>query len=892
MSLARIRSFFRNLVHKPALDEDLNQEVSSYLDLLTAERMREGMGRAQAERAAKLELGGSEQVKEKVRDIRAGAWLETLVQDIRFGIRMILHNPGFASLVVITLALGIGANTAIFSVVYGVLLRPLPYAEGSQLVVLKQEAKKANLANVNFSPKEIFDYRDGNHTLQSVVEYHSMMFLLLGNDTAERVQTAVVSANFFDVLGVKPLLGRTFVSSDEDKNADAVLVLSFKYWQTHQGADPHVVGKVFQMNNRPHTVIGVLPPIPQYPAENDVYMPTSQCPFRANPNNIANRQFRLISAAFGRLKPGVSLEKAQADLSTVAHQMEAAYPKDYPREYGYGITAAPLQTELTHRARTTLIVLLAAAGFVLLIACANVANLMLARILKRERELALRTALGATKARVIRQLLTEAVMLAMGGGILGLIIAPSALQVLVKFAARFTTRAAEVKMDWPVLLFTLGASLLAGIVAGFAPALASSRQVFDALKQATGQATASASRQKLRGALVIAQVAISFMLLVGAGLMLRSIVTLERTDPGFRLDHLLTMRLSVNFTHYQTSAAGEQLSSRLLEKLSTTAGVDSVGLASNYPFSRQGIIAGPGRNSVQIEGRLLTPGQVPPQVDADVVSTDYFTTIRQPLLMGRSFTDHDDQKSLAVAIINQSLMRHFWANEDPIGKRFSFDQGQHWNTIVGVVADAREYGLERGIPEKVYVPEQQNGGATGGANRLVLRTSVDPMSIYPTVRAAIHSVDPQLAVDQVDSMERLQQDSLTSPRTTTILLAIFAGIALLISATGIAGVMALSIGQRTRELGVRLALGQSRSSVIQMVVRQGLALAIAGTALGVAGSLGLARLLSSLLYQTSPTDAFTYTAVAAVFLAAASLACFLPAHRITAIDPSMSLRQE
>jgi predicted permease len=891
MSLARIRSFFRNLLRRPQVDEQLDQEVTSYLDLLTEENIAAGMSRQQALRAAKIELGGSDQVKEHVRDVRSGAWLQSLFQDFHFGTRMIAHNPGFSALVILTLALGIGANTAIFSVVYGVLLRPLPYVNGSQLVVLRQEAAKANIRNVAFSPKEVLDYRDYNHTLQSVVEYHSMSFLLLGKDSAERVQTGVVSANFFDVLGVKPVLGRTFISSDEDKHADAVLVLSYQYWQRHQGGDPNIVGKVFQMNNRPHTVIGVLPPIPQYPAENDVYMPTSQCPFRSDPKNIANRQFRLISAVFGRLKSETTLLAAQADLSTVARQLETSYPKDYPKEYGYGLAVAPLQTELTQRARTTLIVLLAAAGFVLLIACANVANLMLARILKRERELAVRSALGASKSRLIRQLLTESIMLAVTGGVLGLLIAPPALRLLVQFAARFTTRADEVKMDWPVLLFTLLASVGAGILAGVAPALASGRGT-DALKQATGQTTASNARQRLRAALVVAQVAVSFVLLVGAGLMLRSIVTLQRVDPGFRLDHLLTMRLSINFTHYKSPEDGEQLSDNLLRRLSAVGGVESAGIGTNYPFSRQGIIGGPGKNGIQVEGRLPTPGAVPPQVDADLVSPEYFTTIRQPLLLGRAFTDHDDEKALKVAIVNQSLKRHVWPSENPIGKRISSDQGKTWITIAGVVGDAREYGIERGTPDHIYLPVMQNGGATGGANRIVLRTALDPLSVLPLVRAAIRNVDPQLAIDQVDTMERLQQDSLASPRTTTILLGIFAGLALLISGTGIAGVMALSISQRTRELGVRMALGQSRRSIIQMVIQQGLALAIAGTVLGIVGALGLARLLSSLLYQTSPTDALTYMAVALVFLSAALVSCFLPAHRVTMIDPSQCLRQE
>src|SRR3954463_9369938 len=559
MSFARVRSLFRNLINKEAVDEQLDEEVSSYIEMLVDEKIKSGMTRDKALRAAKIELGGSDQVKEEVRSVRSGAWLDTLRQDLRFGWRMIVRNPGFSALVVGTLALGIGANTAIFSVVYGVLLRPLPYLQGGNLVVLKQQATKANQDNIAFSPKEVFDYRDYNHTLQSVVEYHSMTFLLLGKDTAERVQTAVVSANFFDVLGVKPMLGRTFVSSDENKDADAVLVLSHEYWMNHQGADPNIVGKVFQMNNKPHTVIGVLPPIPQYPPMKDVYMPTSQCPFRSNPKTVANRQARMLPAVFGRLKPGVSLQAAQADLSTVARQLESSYPKDYPKEYGYGVAVAPLQAELTRRARMTLLVLLGAAGFVLLIACANVANLMLARVLKRERELAVRSALGASRLRIARQLLTETVLLALGGGALGLAIAPPVLQLLVKFAARFTTRASDVKLDWHVLVFTFIVSVAAGLLFGMAPAFSSTGQLSDSLKQAGNQSSTSLGGRRLRAALVVAQVTVSFVLLIGAGLMMRSIFALERVDPGFRADRLLTMRVSINFTKYDTNAKATAL---------------------------------------------------------------------------------------------------------------------------------------------------------------------------------------------------------------------------------------------------------------------------------------------------------------------------------------------
>lgn len=880
MTTTRVRSFFRNLFRKQQVDAQLDQEVSSYLVMLIDEKMARGMTREQATRAAKIELGGSDQVKEHVRDVRSGAWLDTLLQDLRFGVRMIARNPGFSALVILTLALGIGANTAIFSVVYGVLLRPLPYPHGEDLIVLHQYAKKINIPNVPFSVKELDDYRQ-NHTLSGIVEYHSMAFLLLGDNSAERVQTGVVSHNFFDVLGVKPLLGRNFLESDESPNADAVLMLSYDYWQHHQGGDPNIVGKVFHMNNRPHTVIGVLPPIPQYPAENDVYMPTSACPTRSSKAFRENRDARMMMA-FGRMKPGIPLEKAQADLSTIAHRLEATYPQSYKPEYGYGLTAAPLQSELTQRARMTLLILLGASGFVLLIACANVANLMLARVLKRERELAVRSALGASRVRIARQLLTETVLLALGGGALGLLIAPPVLQLLVKFAARFTTRATEVNLDWHVLVFTFLVSVAAGLLFGMAPAFASTGHLNEALRQAGNQSSTNVGGQRLRAGLVVAQVTVSFVLLIGAGLMMRSILTLEHVDPGFRPDRLLTMRISWNFTKYDNAKANTLLE-QLLLRVSNTSGVESAAVATNFPFNPGGIINGPNANVMRIQGRPERENAA--TVDTPFVSTNYFETLRQPLVAGRTFTQQEEEDTIQrVAVINEALARHRWPNQDPIGQHVSFDDGKHWAEIVGIVGDVREYGLAKSPEDQVYLP--------GLSNWLVVRTAADPSGLASLISSTIHSIDPQIAIDRVSSIERLQQESVASPRITTILLGIFAALALAISATGIAGVMALSVSQRSHELGIRMALGQSRSSIVQMLLQQGLILAAGGTIMGIIGALVLGRLLASLLYNTSTRDALTFFGVSFVFLVVAGLACMLPAHRVTYIDPSRALRQE
>jgi len=664
-------------------------------------------------------------------------------------------------------------------------------------------------------------------------------------------------------------------------------VLSYKYWPTRHGGDPNIVGKVFQMNNRPHTVIGVLPAIPQYPTESDVYMPTSQCPFRSSPAFIQNRQARMMNA-FGRLKPGMPLKQAQADLATIASQLEKAYPDVYQKGQGYTLAAAPLRDELTRRARSTFLVLLGAAGFVLLIACANVANLLLARLLKLERELAVRAALGASKARLVRQLLTQTVLLSISGGALGLILAPSAVTLLAKFAERLTTRAAEVKIDTPVLLFTICVSIATGLLFGLAPAFSSSRHVNDALKQGTGRTTASPGRQRLRGVLVIAQVAVSFMLLIGAGLMIRSFVRLQEVNPGFNPDQLLTLRLTPSFSRYSTNEQFVTLWHNVLRRISGLGALQSVALASNFPFDPDGIASGPGNTAFEIEGRHVPKGELAPLVDITVISPDYFQTIRQPLVEGRNFTQHDTAKALKVAVVNQTMVRHRWPAQDPVGRRITFDGGKTWVTIIGVVGDVKEYGLDRPVGDEIYLPVDQGAFA----NNLVVRTAIDPLTILPLVRSALHDVDPQLAVDHVATVERLQHESVASPRVTTILLGLFAALALVISASGIGAVMALSVSQRRHELGIRMALGAPRNSILHMVVRQGFAWALAGTVLGIVGAVALTRLLAALLYATSPTDVLTFSAVSLLFLAVAAVACFIPARQVTSIDPLVALRQE
>ena len=897
--MSRLFSIMRFLFRRAKVEREIDQELQYHVDRQTEVNIARGMDPREARRQAILSVGPIGSLKEDCRDARTGQVFETLWRDVRYGMRVLRKNPGFSLVAILTLALGIGANTAIFSLVYGVLLRPLPYQNGGELVVLHQQRTKAAVPNIPFSVKELEDYSRQNHTLQGIVEHHTMVFLLSDKVSAERVQSAVVSGNFFDVLGVKPILGRTFVAADDELGAAPVIVLSYQFWQQHRNGDPEIIGKVFQMNSKPHTVIGVLPPIPQYPSESDLYMTTVQCPTRSSAGFRANRRGRLMTA-FARLKPGVKVDQAQADLAVVASQVERANPDVYSPQQGYAMAAVPLRDDLTKTARTTFLVLLGSAGFVLLIACANVANLMLARLLRLEREISVRIALGASRGRLLRQLLTESVLVSLTGGLLGLGLAPLALSVLVRFASRYSTRAAEVRIDAPVMLFTLLIAVATGIVFGLAPAFSSSKKAAESLKQVGGRSTAGIGRQALRNGLVVAQVAVSFILLTGAGLTLRSFLKLTEVNPGFRTDHLLSMRMTPNFTKYtQNPSQIPTLMDSITRHLKGINGVDAVTLVSSVPLSPSGIASGPGNNDFRIFGRSLTPGELAPTVDITVADPYYFQTIGQAVIEGRGFTEHDDAKMPLVAVINQTMARRNWPNGSAVGQRIAFAfKPDTWIEIIGVAADTREYGLARPTKDEIYMPMAQNyphsvtaavGGFTGN---LIVRTSFEPTAVTPLVRAAMQEIDPFIGLDQIGTIESFQYESMAPPRVTATLLGIFAALALLISTSGIAAVMTLAVTQRTKELGIRIALGAERSSIVAMVVRQGLSLAILGVAAGICGAMALTRLLSSLLFATSPTDVLTFLGVSLVFLAVGAIACFVPARQVTAIDPIIALREE
>jgi putative ABC transport system permease protein len=810
--------------------------------------------------------------------------LAMFAQDARFALRMMRKNPGYTLAAVLTLGLGIGANSAIFSVVNAVLLKPLPYEHGDRLVVLQQQAPRAGLLHQPFSVAETNDYRTQSHSLDGLVEYHNMNFILLGRSEPERVVSGVVSWNFFDVFGVKPLFGRSFRPEDEQHGAPAVLMLSYEYWIRSFGGDPTVVNKRFTMNDKIHTVIGILPPVPQYPDENDVYMPTTACPFRSRPAFIANRQSRMMQV-FGRMKPGISVSQSQADLNRVAANLQRAYPNDYPPAIDYSIRTSSLEEELTHNARPTMLVLLGAAGFVLLIACANVANLNLARMVRRERELAVRAALGAGRVRMFRQLLTESSLLAVIGGGLGLLFSWGALNLLVSFAARFTPRAREIHLDSTVLLFTLGVAVLTSVLSGTAPALAARDTVVDGLKEGGVQSTIGVGRRRMRSLLIVAQVAVSFLLLIGAGLMLRSFQKLQHVDPGFQPENVLTMQIGLDFTKYNSDDKQRAFFESFLDKVQAQSGVKSAAASMMIPLTSDMRMSG----DFQLEGQTPVLGQALPVADFRVVSENYFDTLHIPVLEGRAFTRADRPGVPDVAIVNRTAARHFWGTQDPVGKRFSTNGGKTWTQITGVVGDIKQYGLDKDAADEIYVPLAQSPLLDA---ILVVKTSVEPMSVARGIIELLYAVDPNQPAARVRSMEQVRAESVAAPRLTANLLSLFALLALTIAATGIGGVMALAVGQRRHEIGVRMAIGARPVEILRMVLGQGMALALVGITLGLMGAFALTRLLQGLLFEVGPTDPLTFVGVAIVLSAATLVACYVPARRAARVDPIIALRME
>jgi putative ABC transport system permease protein len=808
--------------------------------------------------------------------------LAILRQDARYALRRMAKEPGYVAIAVLILALGIGANTAIFSVLNAVLARPLPYAHGEKLLQVQQVAPQATISEMQFSVPEIDDYRRRNRTFEELAEYHSMVFTLLGQGDTERVRTGVVSAGFFRMFGVTPALGRDFRAADEQSNSPPVLLMSHEYWQ-RKGRDPDIVGKVFRMNDREHTVIGVLPPVPQYPHENDVFMTTAACPFRSAPRFVGNREGRMMKL-FGRLKSGVTPEQAQADLAGIARQLAREYPEAYPAERGYEVISTPLKDEVTRKARPMLWLLMGAATFVFLIACANVANLTLSRLVRRERELLLRSALGASSSRLFRQLVTESLIVAGLAAGLGVLLASSGMELLRELAARLTPRASEISLDRSAFLFTFAGAALVSIIFGSLAALSSRRDLSQGLRDGSWYVALRSRRLSLQPVLVICQVAFSFMLLIGAGLLTRSLINLWMVDPGFVRQNVVAANVDLNWARYVTEEDWRNVGARLRDKLRSQPELLSAAVSSSFPLDPDAVAYRPWIEQFEI-GEGLPGGTAAVRI----VTPDYFEILGIPILKGRGLEDSDNESGPLVAVVSLSFARRHWGEANAIGKTISRSGEEQSATIVGVVGDVKEFGLNRDAPDEVYASAAQHPNHMGA---VLVRSAGDPAATIKAVRRAIRDVDPEIAITRVETLNQTSSDSLALNKMTTHLLSLFAILALVIAVSGVSGMLSLSVSRRVHEIAIRRALGASAANVLGLIIRQGMIQVLVGIGLGWGGAALLTSALRELLYEVTPTDSITFLGVSSLLALAGLVACYIPAARALRIEPHLVLKSE
>jgi putative ABC transport system permease protein len=883
---------FRLPSRRDALDREISQELQSHIDQEIEHRQKQGMSAEEARRTALRDFGGVQRVREEVQDARGMTFWDVLWQDARFGLRSLRRSPGYLLAAVTILALGIGANTAMFSVIRGVLLKPLPFRDQERIALVHQEAPGARITDAGVSIPELISYRERLSSMRDLVEYHQMNFTLLSQGEPDRVDTGVVSGNFFTALGVTPILGRSFTDADAKLGAEPVLLLTYGYWQEKFGSDPKVIGTAVTMNDKRHTVVGVLPPFPQYPDRNDVYMPTSACPFRASSEATMASDFRSFAGltVFGWLREGATAEQASTEIRTLAASFAQDHAKDYPSNSGFTGHAAPLREELVRDARPMVLALTLATLLVLVIACANVANLALGRAVSRSRELAVRAALGAGRGRLIRQLVTESLLVSLVGGVLGVLLARVSLVWLVPFIGRFTSRTGQIDIDAGVLMFTLIASVVTGVVCGVVPVIGSRSPLMSSMRDGAVQGGESRGRQRLRAGMVIAQVTVSFVLLIGSTLLLTSVYKLATAKLGFDTGHVVFAEVYGNFSRNQGEGQAVRFYDTVIDRLRAEPGVTMVSATSAAPLSQ----TPPGQRRFKILGAADQGGETQQAINS-VASEDYFRTLNVPLLRGRGFNAGDTADSMPVIIINASMAK-FWNGRDPIGSYVQlYSPNPNINTpqtveytVVGIVPDFELFGPVAGAQPQSFRPLRQ----VGSAGRLLVRTAADPELLGKVIRDTVHAVDPEIPVENLQTLETLKRDGLSVPAITAGLLTSFAAVALLITLAGIAGLIGAAVGQRTREFGVRLALGAKPWSIVGGVVRHGVSLVGLGIVAGSAGAYAFSRVIARYLFHTTATDINAYAVVAAVFIAAGALAAFVPAKRIASIDPLTVLRTD
>jgi putative ABC transport system permease protein len=810
-----------------------------------------------------------------------------MIPDVRYAFRALRRAPGFAIAFILTLGLGIGANTAIFSIINGVLLRPLPYPEAGRILHVRQTAPGAGVEDISFSFAEVADYRNQSKTIEEFVEFGDWTFNVLGHGVPHRATGGLVTPNFFKVLGMQPLFGRTLVPDDMNKGAEPVAVLTHDYWTRVFGADPDVVGQKLDLTTKTATIVGVLRPGSHYAtqrkqdfyvnyAANDHYMSAS----------MQDERVHRMTDVFARLAPGETSEQAQAELRQISNNLHAAYPQAYPSSSGFDVVVTPWKQELTARARPTLLILLGTTVFVLIIACANVANLSLTRLIQREREMAIRAAIGASRNSLRRQLLLENLILCVLGGGLGIVLATSGLGLLVDYTARFTNRIGEIHMDGSVFAFTMIVSVAVAALFAWAPRLSFAVDPSRSMNAGSTRATASIGRRRAQRALVVSQLAASFMLLVGAGLLIRSLMQLYAVEPGFDLSNVLSLE-APNFKP-QTQRQLLEFTRSAIERIKADPSVRAAASASAAPLAGSMAM----RQEVRVDG--LDPDAIAsaPLIVSRIVSGSYFEAVGTKLLSGRTFRDTDNSTAPRVVILSQSMAHYYFRDKDPVGQRIGWKgpggQWSPWVEVVGIAADTKADGLDKETKHTMYLPDTQSFVPS----TFLVRTADGADRIAVDAVEAIRQLDPNRPVDHVRTLQEIRDESIAPQRLNAVLIGLFAILALAIATVGVAGVLSFSVSQRTSELGIRVALGAEPGSILKMILGEGTAMAAVGLAIGAAASIPLTRLLAGMLFEINPVDPPTLFVAAVVLLIVAVTAAWVPARRATRVDPIVALRSE